>query len=273
VVEARATNHRFLDVHVRLPPEIADHASAGDATVRKHLERGRIDVGGRIEGTTGGDVALNADRAGSAFRALSDLRDEVAPGEPIPLSLLAAVPELFTVSDMPDAEQIREAVRAATEQACGKLTEMRETEGAALATDLKRRIQLIRDHAEGIGKECPEIVDDYRAKLRRRIEKLVDDDRNLPVDPGRLEHEIALFADRSDVSEELTRLQSHCDQFSALITPEPTPVGRRMEFLLQEMLREVNTVGSKISDLRVTRPVIDLKTELERVREQVQNVV
>jgi uncharacterized protein (TIGR00255 family) len=272
VVEARAVNHRFLDVLVRFPPEIAEQAWASEAVVRRLAERGRIEITARVEGTVGGEVVIDLDRARAAYRSLVAFRDELSPGEPVPLYLLASVPGLFTAAEAPDAGQVRQAVEQATEQACLQLGQMREVEGEALAADLSKRIERLLELTCPIDARCPAAVAGYREKLRSRIQNLVQDCEIIP-DPGRLEHEVALFADRSDISEEITRLRSHCEQLRDILSTESGPTGRRIEFLLQEMVREVNTIGSKTSDLEITRPVIELKTEIERMREQAHNIL
>lgn len=273
IVEARSVNHRYLDVRVRMPAEIAEYARYCDAIVRKLADRGKIEINGRIEGQIGGELEINRQRAKQAFRALSDLRDELCPNEPIPLSVLSSVPELFALRNTPNVEDISQAVASATEQACLELSKMRASEGASLASDLVRRLEFIRGQVEKVRVHFPDLVLTYRERLRARVEKLLTDCA-CTLDPGRLEHEVALFADRSDVSEELVRIQSHCDQFASMVESASNgPIGRRMDFLLQEMIREANTLGSKISDVAVTHLTVELKAELERMREQVQNVL
>lgn len=273
VIEARSVNHRFLDIRVRLPVELIDHAATADGVARSTLERGRVEITGRIEGPHGGEARLDRARARSAFEQLCELRDELRPDEPVPLSLLGCVPDLFTVQGTPDPAETREAVARATRRACERLVEMRAQEGRRLADDLARRLERIVEHAHLIHARAPGLVEAHRSKLRERIQRLLHD-TGTPLDPGRLEHEIAVFADRADVAEELTRLESHCDQLRSLLAPDDRkPVGRRLDFLLQEMAREANTVGAKIGDPDITLHVVDLKAELERVREQVQNVL
>ncbi len=272
VVEARAVNGRFLDARVRMPPELADQASAAEEVVRARLERGRVEVTGRLEGDPLGGPTLDRVRARAAFAELCALRDELRPDEPVPLSLLATVPDLFSAAAAPRPEQSRAAVVEATRGACEALSKMRVREGAALEADLCTRLARVRDTLEQLVERVPDLLAAHHTRLRERVERLLAD-TDVKLDPGRLEHEIALFADRSDVAEETTRLASHCDQFAELIASEEPAVGRRLDFLLQEMGREVNTIGSKSSDVETARRVIDLKAELERMREQVQNVL
>jgi uncharacterized protein (TIGR00255 family) len=271
VVEARALNNRFLDVRVRFPPVLTDHAAAADDVARKQLVRGRVELSARLEGTLG-EVLLDRDRARQALSELDALRRELGVAEPVPLALLSLVPNLFTDTGAREAGATREAVLEATEGACAALVAMRRSEGCALLSDLRSRIARVRTVASALASQVPALSETYRQRLRGRLATLLEG-TGVALDAGRLEHEVALLADRSDVAEELTRIDSHCEQFAALLGSEDEPLGRRLEFLLQELGREVNTVGSKVGELHVTRQVLDLKAELERMREQVQNVL
>ncbi len=272
VVDVRAVNHRFLDVRVRLPAEIGEHAGLAEEVARRRLGRGRVEVGGRFEGAAVSPPRLDTARARAAFEQLAALRDELAPDEPLPLGLLSAVPDLFATESGPPGEETRAAVEAATEAACAAVSEMRRREGEALGADLRERLVRIRAHAAHLRERAPEVVDAYRRKLGERLERMLRETR-VELDAGRVEHEVVLFADRADVTEELTRLSSHCDQVAELLEGEPAAVGRRLDFLLQEMNRETNTIGAKSSDADITRTVVEMKAELERIREQVQNVL
>lgn len=271
-VEVRAVNHRFLDVRPRFPHALGEHAAVAEEVARQRLGRGRVELTARIEGSVAGDIRLDRDRARAAFTELSALRDELGSKEPIPLSLLSCVPELFVQEPGADREAVAKAVREAATGACDALTQMRRTEGLALAADLAAHNDRIRELTAELRPQTADLVDAYRERLRARIERLIEGSA-AALDAGRLEHEVALLADRTDVSEELTRLESHCGQLSDLLTLGDEPVGRKLEFLLQEMGREVNTIGSKAADLSLTRAVLEQKAELERLREQVQNVL
>jgi uncharacterized protein (TIGR00255 family) len=270
VVEARAVNHRFLDVRVRVPPALQDHAARIEEPARKRLVRGRIELSARLE-SRGGEVALQRGRAESAYRALVELRDALAPGEAVPLSLLSAVPDLFAETTDRDEEHVAKALARAASGACDALMEMRAAEGAELARDMRDRLQRVRELAAAIRPRVPVVVDEYRERLAARIERLLAG-TDVQADPARLAHEVALVADRADIEEELTRLGSHAEQLDTLLAAEE-PVGRKIEFLLQELGREVNTIGSKVGDVEITRHVLELKSELERMREQVQNIL
>ncbi|MDD9942367.1 MAG: YicC family protein [Myxococcales bacterium] len=271
VVEVRSVNHRYLDVRVRFPAELSTHVARVEALVRASLVRGRVDVSARMVGSVGGTVTLDRTRARAAYNELLTLRDELAPGQEVPLSILGTFPDLFCRDDAPDQEQVEAAVEAATKHAMAGLVAMRQGEGEALARDLGNRLDSVRRIIRAIEPHTGAMVADYRTRLHKRIAALLEG-AGAELDAARLEHEVAAFADRADINEELARLASHCDQFERLTT-EGGPQGRRMDFLLQEMGREANTIGSKIADVEITRHIVELKAELERMREQVQNVL
>ncbi|MBX3202082.1 MAG: YicC family protein [Labilithrix sp.] len=269
-VEIRAVNHRFLDVRVRVPSQLPDLASVVEALARERLSRGRFDVNVRVDGAVLGAMVIDQERARSVFSALKALRDELAPNADVPLTLLGTVPDLFVPSIERDGRALDAALAAAFDGALKSLDAMRVREGMSLAEDLVRRLGTIRRLMQAITARAPNVVEAYRKRLKERAERLrVAAD--VEIDAGRLEQELALFADRIDVAEELTRLESHCAHFESLL-PGTETVGRRLDFLLQEMAREANTIGSKGQDVAIAHAVVELKAEIERMREQVQNV-
>jgi len=269
-VEIRGVNHRFLDVRVRLPRELGDLISFVEQLAREKLARGRYEVAVRVDGVTLGAPVLDRDRARAAFHALTELRDELAPGSDVPLSLLGAIPELFVSTVDRELERLRGAARTAFDAAVVALDTMRTHEGEALREDLVKRLARVRQLARDVEKRAPEVIETHRKRLRDRAERLRAA-TDLELDPARLEQEIVLFAERSDVCEELTRLESHCAQFAALLGSDEG-VGRRLDFLLQELAREANTVGAKSPDATIAHAIVEAKAEIERMREQVQNV-
>jgi uncharacterized protein (TIGR00255 family) len=269
-IEIRGVNHRFLDVRVRVPRELGDLAAFVEQVAREKLSRGRYEVALRVDGVSLGAPMLDRERARAAFRALSELRDELAPGSEVPLSLLAAIPDLFISSVDREIDRFREATRTAFEASVKALDTMRAQEGTALRQDLLRRLESVRRRAEDVAGRAPGVVEAHRKRLRERTERLRVSPE-IDLDVPRLEQEIALFAERSDICEELTRLESHCAQFGSLLTLDEA-VGRRLDFLLQEMAREANTVGAKSPDAPIAHAIVEVKAEIERMREQVQNV-
>ena len=269
LVELRALNHRFLDVRVRTARELTELATHVELLVRERFSRGRIEVVVRAEGLPGSAPVLDVDRAASAFKQLAALRDVVAPGEPVPLSLLSAVPDLFVVSDT-SGEPVRAALGRAFAAAASDLDAMRAREGAALERDLRVHLARATEILAEIEARAPDAVAGAQKRLRERVARLAGSAEGV-VDPARLEQEIALLAERSDIVEETTRLRSHVEQLGIMLG-EDGPIGRRVEFLLQEMMREANTIGSKCADVVIARAVVALKAEVERLREQAQNV-
>ena len=270
VVEIRSLNHRFLDVRVRLPSEFADLAFFVEQLARERLTRGRYDIGVRTEGAALPPMTVALERAKAVYEAMGRLRDELAPGTELPVAFLASLPELVVPIASSGADEVRNALKAGLESGLARLDEMRSAEGEALASELKGRLTNSRRLRERVAERSSELVDTYRSRLEERLGRLLADAK-VQLEKGRMETELAILADRSDVTEELVRLESHFDQFEKLLG-SGEPVGRRLDFLLQEVGREANTVGSKIQDAAVSHVVVDLKAEVERMREQVQNV-
>lgn len=268
--EIRSLNHRFLDVRVRLPAEIGEQTFFVEQLAREHLSRGRYDVAARLEGAALPPPRLERDKVRAAYRALAELRDELAPGTDLPITAVLALPEVASAASAVDPEALRAALSSAFVAALAALDGMRAQEGASLARELGARLGAVRALGSAIRERGPELTSAGHARLRSRVARLLSD-ANVRVEAGRLEAELAILADRTDVTEELVRLESHADQFQVL-SDSAEPVGRRLDFLLQEMGREVNTIGSKCQDSVVAHQVVQLKSELERMREQVQNV-
>ena len=269
-VELRALNHRFLDVRVRLPEELGDQSFFVEQLARESLSRGRFDICVRLEGAALPPPRFSIDRARALYRGLCQLRDELAPGTELPITALTGMPDLVTTPTTADAGGAQRALRAAFESALLRLDEMRHREGEALTRELCARLSAARQLRATIALRGGEMLEGYRTRLRERLDRLLSES-GVQVDPGRLEGEIVILADRSDVTEELVRLDSHFDQFARLLSAEG-PVGRRLDFLLQEIGRESNTIGAKSQDAPIAHLVVEMKAELERIREQVQNV-
>jgi uncharacterized protein (TIGR00255 family) len=267
--ELRALNHRFLDVRVRLPEELLSHAFYVEQLARERLSRGRFDIGIRLE-ESGGAVRFSVARARAVYESLLKLRDELAPGTEVPVAALASLPQLLIDTSRASSQGTEQAVTAAFAIALSRLDEMREREGQALARELAERLGNLRRLCEQAKALTHGAAERQLVRLRERVVRLLSEVGGSP-DSGRLETELAVMADRSDVTEEIVRLGSHFDQFEALLS-SAEPVGRRMEFLLQEMSREANTLGSKSQDVKLSHLVVDIKCQLEKIREQVQNV-
>lgn len=269
-VEIRALNHRYLEVRISAPAEATAHAHVLDAEVRRRCPRGRYDLAVRLEGATPLAAQLDRGRARELYRQLSELRDEIAPGAPLSLDVLTALPELFTAAADADDEEVRHALLAAFEEAFSRLTRMRQTEGEALREELLGCLDRLDGHRRALTERTDGAVERQRARLRDRLARLLDE-VDVELEPGRLEQEVALLADKSDVTEELARLGSHLGQLRAMLGSDE-PVGRRIDFLLQEVNREINTLGAKSQDAGTAQRIVDAKADVERMRQQVANV-
>ena len=218
------------------------------------------------------EVTRYLDRARVVYAELSALRDALNPEEPVPLALLSSVPDLFVMNHNVDEEALDRSLEQAAQAACDAVMAMRGNEGDALATELGRRLSELGASMGALTIAVPEMVESRKTRLRDRLDALLAG-TGAELDPSRLEQEIAVLADRADVAEELVRLDSHRDQMLELIEDSSAPVGKRIDFLLQEMAREANTIGSKVQDSTMTTHVIALKACIEQMREQAQNVL
>jgi uncharacterized protein (TIGR00255 family) len=271
-VELRSVNHRFCEVVVRTPRDLSQLEDRVRGLIQSRILRGRVDVAvvrddyGRRPRTVKTDAAL----AKAYVDALDGLRQSLPISGGVDLSLLLSLPDLVKIEEeKEDVEASWPAVERGVGVALDRLIAMREAEGSRLRADLLERVSRLERLSEAIAARAPRVVDEYHARLGRRVQELAG---GVAVDPGRLAAEVALFADRSDITEEVTRLRSHLAQFRATLAAEGGAVGRTLEFIVQEMGRETNTIGSKANDLEITRHVIAIKGELESLREQIQNV-
>ncbi len=272
-IVARSVNSRFLDLSVKTRESEAVLEPALRRVFGKHLQRGKVEVGLRLRRTTPAQTEVSVDE--SLLQALLARLAALAEKFPIDARLSARdvllIPQAVTVESSASTFTPDEiaAVENLAAEAARALVAMRESEGAAIRADLAPRIDLLRRKASVLEGRREEIARNLAATITARVRSLFPD---TPLDPGRLEQEVALAADRADVAEELQRLQGHLDQFDGLLSSPPAGVGKTLDFLTQEILRELNTLGSKSRDLASTREVLDMKAETEKIREQVQNV-
>ena len=272
-VELSSVNRKQAEVAVNLPREMETLEAPLRELINRHVARGR--VAGRVTlHTTSGKAAarqhINVPLAQAYARELARLGKELKLAGPVTLDQLVRAPGVFqTDAELVEAEDIWPTIERATKQALAALVKMREREGAHLAQDLAKRIAIMRKCVTHVQMQAPKAAERYREQLVERIKSagLVA----IAPDDERLLKEIVFYADRSDISEELTRLQSHFQQFEDC-RKSVEPVGRMLDFLAQEMNREVNTIGSKANDAVISREVVTLKAELEKFREQAQNV-
>ena len=274
IVEIRAVNHRFNDIVLRIPK----HLGALEDRVRKSivgtLTRGRIDVVVTADDFMERRRTIRVDKglASGYFQAVKDVADACSLDiKAVSAYDIAKFPDVLKVEEIAeDLETLWPKLSEAIDQALGNLMAMRTTEGENLFRDLTARIERIRELGEAISRRAPAIVDEYRDKLRERCREILAE-VNVAPDETRLLQEVALMADRTNITEELVRLNSHLDQFNQAMRGD-TAVGRKLDFILQELNRETNTIGSKANDMLTSGLMVELKSEIEKVREQIQNI-
>ncbi|MBN9686584.1 MULTISPECIES: YicC/YloC family endoribonuclease [unclassified Corallococcus] len=270
-VEARSLNHKFCEVKVRLPRELSALEPALVKQVKDRLARGSVEILVRRQAATvsGNVPTVDAALAREYARAFREVAEAMGQSVEIAWSQVANQPGVIRLEEKGvDVESATQATQTALQQALAALETMRNTEGESIHTDLDTRMKLIEGWSQEVARLAPRAVSDYQQRLTDRVAELA---RGVAVDPQRLAQEVALFAERTDIAEEVTRLATHLEQFRLLMA-SPEPVGRRMDFLVQEMHREVNTTGSKSQHAEISARVVSMKAEVERIREQVQNV-
>ncbi len=273
IVEIKSVNHRYSDITVRMPRRYQFAEDAVRSTVKKHISRGKIDVQLQVEYIAESDikVELNKALAEQYIQNFTLLKDEYGVRGDVTLELIAGLPEVLRQSsDVEDEDEIRASIIKATDAAAEKLEKMRAVEGEKLAQDLLGRADTIKELVGRIEVKAAELPGIYKEKLRARIDELLDGAAVVPEE--RLAQEVALFADHADITEEITRLRSHMDQMKSIISESKGADGKKLDFLVQEMNREANTIGSKANDLGITEIMLQIKSEVEKIREQVQNI-
>lgn len=270
-VELKSVNHKFCEVKARLPRELASLEATVLKIVKDRLARGAVDVAIRRSSVNASasvptiDIAL----AREYRRALAEIAKATGIEDNPRVLDIASQPGVMRLEERGvDVEKAQAALMTALETALLAMQKMRKTEGEAIETDLKTRAAFVEKNAKEVAVLSPKMVDDYRARLDERIAEL---SRGVPLDPHRLAQEVAYFAERTDIAEEMTRLSSHFEQFRQLLASNE-PAGRKLDFLVQEMHREVNTTGSKSQNADISARIVAMKAEVERIREQVQNV-
>ena len=273
IVEIKSVNHRYSDISIRMPRRYSFAEEKLKAIVKNYARRGKIEMSIMVENITEDDtsIKLNAMVAHQYYDNLQALKQEFSLSGEVTLPFLASLPDVMkAVPDLEDEEEICRCLAVPVEEASRKLDEMRIAEGKKLAEDILMRAGLIRDLVQKIEVQAPETVKAYTEKLRDRIAELVGSAVNVPED--RILLEAAVFADKANITEELVRLDSHIRQPNDIISKSNQPDGKKLDFLVQEMNREANTIGSKANDLTITNMVLDIKSEVEKIREQVQNI-
>ena len=270
-VEVRSVNNRYLDCNVKLPRSLTYAEEAVKQAVKATISRGKVDVfiSMKAEGADESRVTLNKAVVEGYLAAMGQMVSEYGVENDISVSVLSRMPEVFTVERPEvDEEQLQADLLSVVGKALESYNAMRATEGAALEADLRSRGQTILDLVAQVEQGNGQTVIDYRARLEAKLREVLE---NTSIDESRILTEAAIFADKVAVDEETVRLRSHLDQMNTMLTAGGA-MGRKLDFLLQEMNRETNTIGSKCSDVRLARIVVDIKAELEKIREQTQNI-
>lgn len=272
-VEIRTVNHRYCDIAVRMPRRYSFVEDKVRKAIREKIRRGKADVSVLVENITESDVTirLNEPVADQYIENLNRLKNEFRLDGEISLSLIAQMPEVLKqIPDVEDEDEMTRCILTPVLQAVENLEEMRAAEGRKLAQDLLMRADLIRGLVSRIETKADDVPKEYAKRLRDRIGELLEGSVEIPED--RIMVEAAIFADKCNITEELTRLKSHMDQMKTIITESSGADGKKLDFLVQEMNREANTIGSKANNLEITSLMLQIKAEIEKIREQVQNI-
>ena len=271
LVEIKSVNHRYLDTSVRTSRAYGYLEGKIREILIKKISRGKVDINVWIDdfGTNGRTVLLDEGLADLYINALNKIKQKYSVNEEISISLVSRFPDILRVKkEENDEEGIWSELQEALSQAVESMLVMREREGAQLKNDILEKTGNIVALISQVEVRSPMVVCDYRTKLQSRIKDIIG---GTQVEEGRLELEIALFADRCSIEEEITRLKSHIKQVEQTLESDQA-VGRKLDFLVQEMNREINTIGSKANDLEITKIVVEAKSEIEKIREQIQNI-
>lgn len=271
IVEIKTINHRYNDITIKLPRQLSYLEDSVRKYVLQGISRGKIDIYITQDRFSDEDVHVSIDDtlANAYIKALYELRDRFNLEDDITVSIVSRIPDILNISKKEEEkEEIWGALSIAIQKSLDRLILMRSKEGEKLASDIVMRKQYVETTVKKIEGRSPLIVQEYKIKLQERIKEIAG---GICVDETRLATEVALFADRSSITEEIVRLYSHLEQLE-LVIQENEPVGRKLDFLVQEINREINTIGSKASDLEITKYVVEVKSEIEKIREQIQNI-
>lgn len=272
-VEIRTVNNRYCDITVKMPKKLNVFEDRIKSKIKSKLSRGRIDVFINLEETAHDnyDVKANFEILDKFVDVYRSIKDRYDLNDDVVLGLLTRVQDGIEVSyEERDESVFWEAIEPALDVAIDKIMEMRAIEGEQLKTDILSKVDNIKHNLKDIEVFTPQIVENYRKKITDRIKDLLSE-MNAEIDEARVANEIAVFADKTNINEEIVRIYSHLDQIESILNSEE-PMGRKLDFLIQELNREVNTIGSKSPDIDISSKVIELKSEIEQIREQIQNI-
>lgn len=272
IIEIKSVNHRYADIIVKMPRHINFLEEKIKKTVKEKISRGKVDIFVNLEYINESAIDLKVDiqLAKTYKEILEELSKELNLDDNVKLYNILSLPEIVrTEKKEVDEGLIWSPLKKALDEALENLLEMKILEGQAIKNDMLSKLYEIEKLVDEIELRAPNVVLEYKERLRERIEELLDKD--VTIDEDRLAQEIAIFADKSNVNEEIVRLKSHISQFKSIVN-EDEAVGRKLDFLIQEMNRETNTIGSKANDIHISNNVVRIKAEIEKIREQVQNI-
>lgn len=272
LVEIKSVNNRYSDVNIKLSRSISFLEEKIKKTIINNISRGKVDVFVSFTNYSekGKEIKINTELAKNYINELRKLQEETGVIDNIGIIDVSKMPEVLNLKVEDEDEDILwEELSECLNNAITSFVLMRETEGNKIKEDLEKRVELLKEKIEKISEISTGLVEEYIVKLEKRVNELL---KNTVVDEARLAQEVVLYSDKCSVEEELTRLRSHIDQFISLLNNSSTAIGKKLDFLIQEMNRETNTIGSKANNLEITNLVVDLKTELENIREQIQNI-
>lgn len=269
-VEIRSVNHRYLDISVKMPKQLSYLEDDVKKEIAKKIKRGKVEVYITYNNSSadGINIKINKELAKAYIKELRELALEENISSDICVNDIAKYPDVLTTQKNEEDERVKEELIEAVDEATNNLCDMRAREGEQLSKDFLERLEYIKNKINEISSLSTGLIQEYVVKLEGRIKQLLQDKE---IDQERLAQEVVIFADKCSVEEEITRLDSHIKQFKELINSDK-PIGKKLDFLIQEMNRETNTIGSKANNLKITNNVVDLKTEIENIREQVQNI-
>jgi uncharacterized protein (TIGR00255 family) len=270
-VEIRSVNHRYSDINLKLPKRLTPFEMRMKEMIKSEVSRGRIDVLLKLDSSGEGAVQLDVDFdvAEQYYRALQAMKEKFNLSGEITLEVLAGAKDVISArEEVEDVEPYWQEIAPIVKQSFKAMDAMKRSEGEALTKDIRQRLEHIRQEIGAVKQRFPSSLEAYRDRLHEKLQSLLG---GLDVDPARFQQEIALLAERMDITEEIVRAESHLAQFIVYLDGQE-PVGRKLDFLLQEIHREVNTISSKANDAESSQRVVEMKSELEKIREQVQNI-
>ena len=271
-IEIKSVNHRYLDINIKMPKTLSYLEETVKKEISEKIKRGKVDVFITYEDNSkeGRNITINKELAKLYIEQLKELAEEEKISSNIEVMEIAKFPDILTIKADEEDEKIKQEITQVTTEATNKIVEMKAVEGEKIAQDLLQRISKIENKIMEISSKSTGLIEEYVVKLEKRIQEILKTEE---IDKSRIAQEVVIYADKCSIQEEITRLKSHIYQFRNLITNNQNEaIGKKLDFIIQEMNRETNTIGSKANNLEITNGVIDIKTEIEDIREQIQNI-